>query len=232
MPVWAQGRISLRSFELMQSLIWRNTETCFTSEAIAQLNFMSVEQEANPRSQSLLCCVNDRLFLSVWSWWRFSVSVNWRMEGTSRLASFLSLLSVVQAPQVGTMLPCQEMLSNNWEIRWLAVVPTFQQFWLEMGGSSLQLRSYCGLWLKFESNDYQIPRNSSPVTFQIEFQFLTVGVKLKTSLFSHFSFHIFGQLGRVDKKWAIRLEDNKTYRSPCCFDFVKGHFYLIHIHPN
>ena len=133
MPVWAQGRISLRSFELMQSLIWRNTETCFTSEAIAQLNFMSVEQEANPRSQSLLCCVNDRLFLSVWSWWRFSVSVNWRMEGTSRLASFLSLLSVVQAPQVGTLLPCQEMLSNNWEIRWLAVVPTFQQFWLEMG---------------------------------------------------------------------------------------------------
>ena len=133
MPVWAQGRISLRSFELMQSLIWRNTETCFTSEAIAQLNFMSVEQEANPRSQSLLCCVNDRLFLSVWSWWRFSVSVNWRREGTSRLASFLSLLSVVQAPQVGTLLPCQEMLSNNWEIRWLAVVPTFQQFWLEMG---------------------------------------------------------------------------------------------------
>ena len=133
MPVWAQGRISLRSFELMHSLIWRNTETCFTSEAIAQLNFMSVEQEANPRSQSLLCCVNDRLFLSVWSWWRFSVSVKWRMEGTPRLASFLSLLSVVQAPQVGTMLPCQEMLSNNWEIRWLAVVPTFQQFWLEMG---------------------------------------------------------------------------------------------------
>ena len=186
MPVWAQGRISLRSFELMHSLIWRNTETCFTSEAIAQLNFMSVEQEANPRSQSLLCCVNDWLFLSVWSWWRFSMSVKWRMEGTPRLASFLSLLSVVQAPQVGTLLPCQEMLSNNWEIRWLAVVPTFQQFWLEMGGSSLQLRSYCGLWLKFESNDYQIPRNSSPVTFQIEFQFLTVGVKLKTA-----SSHIF-----------------------------------------
>ena len=203
MPVWAQGRISLRSFELMQSLIWRNTETCFTSEAIAQLNFMSVEQEANPRSQSLLCCVNDRLFLSVWSWWRFSVSVNWRREGASRLASFLSLLSVVQAPQVGTLLPCQEMLSNNWEIRWLALGSGADFSAILTGNgvsSSLQLRSYCGLWLKFESNDYQIPRNSSPVTFQIEFQFLTVGVKLKTSLFSHFSFHIFGQLGRVGKK--------------------------------
>ena len=203
MPVWAQGRISLQSFELMQSLIWRNTETCFTSEAIAQLNFMSVEQEANPRSQSLLCCVNDRLFLSVWSWWRFSVSVKWRMEGTPRLASFLSLLSVVQAPQVGTMLPCQEMLSNNWEIRWLALGSGADFSAILTGNgvsSSLQLRSYCGLWLKFESNDYQIPRNSSPVTFQIEFQFLTVGVKSKTRLFSHFSFHIFGQLGRVDKK--------------------------------
>ena len=92
---------------------------------------------------------------------------------------------------------CWAIIGKYGGWQWCRLFSNFDWKW---GGSSLQLRSYCGLWLKFESNDYQIPRNSSPVTFQIEFQFLTVGVKLKTSLFSHFSFHIFGQLGRVGKK--------------------------------
>ena len=187
MPVWAQGRISLQSFELMQSLIWRNTETCFTSEAIAQLNFMSVEQEANPRSQSLLCCVNDRLFLSVWSWWRFSVSVKWRMEGTPRLASFLSLLSVVQAPQVGTMLPCQEMLSNNWEIRWLAL-GSGADFSAILTGNGVVLHCSSVLIAVFDWNSNQMITRSREIPprslFRSNFSFWQLASNQKPA-FSH-----------------------------------------------